>query len=69
MSYDEDEFSGPPEGYTADEDVLSSALENNWDEVKEAVEDVRGSDWLTDSTICLELLSTVSERDFTHLRF
>jgi len=68
MSYDEEELSGPPEGYTPDEDVLSSALENNWDEIKEAVEDVRGSDWLKDSSICLELLSTVSERDFTHLR-
>jgi hypothetical protein len=68
MNYDEEEFSGPPEGYTADEDILSSAFENHWDEIKEAVEDARGSDWLADSMICLELLSTVSERDFTHLR-
>lgn len=71
MSYDELEFNdppGPPEGYTADEDVLSSALENYWDEIRDAVEDVRGSDWLATSATCLELLSTVSERDFAHLR-
>src|ERR1700675_4992037 len=69
MDYGEEvDFGGPPEGYTADEDVLDSALQNHWDEVTEAVEDARGSDWLRDSATCLELLSTVSERDFTHLR-
>ena len=69
MDYGEElDFGGPPEGYTADEDVLSSALENNWDEIKEAVEDARGSDWLSDSATCLALLSIVSQRDFTHLR-
>ncbi|HXM48330.1 MAG TPA: hypothetical protein VN956_10845 [Pyrinomonadaceae bacterium] len=69
MSYDEaEDFGGVPEGYTADEDVLSSAFENYWDEIQEAVEDSRGSDWLTNSAIHLELLSIVSQRDFTHLR-
>jgi hypothetical protein len=69
MDYGEEvDFGGPPEGYTADEDVLDSALQNHWDEVTEAVEDARGSDWLRDSATCLELLSTVSQRDFTHLR-
>src|SRR5579859_4089160 len=69
MEYGEEpDFGGPPDGYTADEDVLSSALENHWDEIKEAVEDARGSDWLKDSATCLELLSTVSQRDFTRLR-
>jgi len=67
MSYDEADFDGVPEGYTADEDVLSSAFDNHWDEIKEAVEDTRGADWLTDSATCLELLSIVSRRDFTHL--
>jgi len=35
MSYDETEdLGGVPEGYTADEDVLSSAFENYWDEIQ-----------------------------------
>ncbi len=68
MSDDELDFGGPPEGYTADEDLVTAACEHHWEEIKEAVDEVRGSDWLSDSATCLELLSTVSQRDFTHLR-
>jgi hypothetical protein len=68
MSEDYEEFQGLPDDVVSLEDVVSHVLDNNWDEVLEAVGESQGREWLNESATALGLLSTVSQRDRAHMR-
>jgi hypothetical protein len=64
----DDDYGDPHDDCVSVDDVVSYALENNWNEVEEAVSEFGSKEWLSRSKPCLELLSILSQRDSAHMR-
>lgn len=66
--YDDRDFDDLHDECVRQDDAVSYALENHWDEVEDQILSAQDEAWLSDSKPFVEILSAVSQRDRSHLQ-